>query len=90
MYTNFESMKSEIDTYISQGVSRLNAEWMWMETQGAGRLEKRMEGNVEVEKFVITNGNSFLKATETLKNYFKWRYGQQCRLEDLAKTNETL
>ncbi len=90
MYIDYKQMQSEIDANIAKGVSRLNAEWMWMEEQGVGRLEKRMEGDVEVEKFVVTNPSEFWKATQTMNSYFKWRYGQQERDKELQKTYETL
>ena len=94
MYTDYKQMQSEIDSYIrpenKEGLERVRAEWLWMENQGAGRLEKRIEGGIEVEKFVISSVEGFLNATKTLQGYSKWRYGQQCRLEDLEKTNETM
>ena len=88
MYTDFNQIKKEIDNYMSQGYSRLNAEWKWLEAQGVGVLEKRNEGEIEVEKFVISNSQEFWKATQTLRSYFNWRYGLQER--DKEKTNELL
>lgn len=86
MYTDYKQMQSEIDSYMKDN-SRLRAEWLWIENQGVGKLEKRMEGDVEVEKFVVWNASEFWKATQTMNGYYKWRYGQQERLKDLEKIN---
>ena len=94
MYIDYKQMQAEIDSYMrpenKEGLERTRAEWLWIENQGAGKLEKRMEGNEEVEKFVVWNTDEFLKATENLRNYSKWRFGQQERLKDLEEINETL
>ena len=89
MYIDFNQMKQEIDSYMrpegKEGLERTRAEWLWIEHQGAGKLEKRIEGGIEVEKFVLWSTDEFLKAMENLRNYSKWRYGQQERLKDLEK-----
>ena len=80
MYIDYKQMQSEIDANIAKGIPRLNADWMWMETQGAGRLEKRDEMGVEVEKFVVGDPQKFLDCQDTLQKFYYWK----------SKQNETL
>ena len=77
MYPDYKQIQSKIDSFRVEGEPRVRAEWLWMETQDAGRLEKRKEGDVEVEYFTVTSADNFLKATRVLQGYFKWRYEQK-------------
>jgi len=94
MYIDYNQMKKELEGFranlLKEGQDIVRAEWLWLESQGVGRLEKRKENEIEVEKFVITNPGEFWKMTEQLNALNKYKFGQQEKLKDLAKTYETV
>ena len=66
----FKIMSYELDKFKeNNSISR--AEHLWLESKGAGKLEKRIEFEVEVEKFVVSP--TFFEYAKKLKQWYNYR-----------------
>jgi len=66
----FHAMSYELDKFKeNNSISR--AEHLWLESKGAGKLEKRMEFDVEIEKFVVSP--TFFEYAQKLKQWYNYR-----------------
>jgi len=66
----FKTMSDELQAF-KEGNTISRAEHLWLESKGAGKLEKRIEFEVEVEKFVVSP--TFFEYAQKLKQWYNYR-----------------